>query len=171
MKVTDVSAMAGSQAVKGAAEGRASQDDGGSANGWKFVTVQEGDVLCTYIVIGKNMRVLVGTAPVREQGKDKKTATGGGQEAADSQGQTAAGTGQSGDGRKPAEEAVSFLTDKRMLGLTGHHQKKMRETLRKLEEHVTGRAAASADEEDIARQAAAAASAAKDSRDRTAAGK
>lgn len=139
MNLSGVSALASNQSVSGRPESQAAQDGNGSSEGWKYVTVQEGDIIYTYIVIGKNMKVLIGQTSVNKDKKtddDKKDAAGGDT--------GTAGTGNSDkstelvqhEARKIEAEKVNFLNDYRMLGLTGYYQKKLRETIRNLEDDI-----------------------------------
>ena len=141
MNLSGVSALASNQSVSGRPESQAAQDGNGSSEGWKYVTVQEGDIIYTYIVIGKNMKVLIGQTSVnkdknKKTDDDKKDAAGGDT--------GTAGTGNSdkstelvqNEARKIEAEKVNFLNDSRMLGLTGYYQKKLRETIRNLEDDI-----------------------------------
>ncbi|MDF2500098.1 MAG: hypothetical protein K0Q77_812 [Anaerosporomusa subterranea] len=140
-----VSAMTKNQATFGKQGSQSSQDTGDSAGGWKYLTVRQGGKVYTYIVIGKNMRILIGeTADKKTDDKDKKTADGNNEAAAGAENTNGAGNnaaagsmdrlavnGQNG-GKKEETAKPDFLMDTSMLTLTGYYQKKMRETIKNL---------------------------------------
>ncbi|WP_156478612.1 hypothetical protein [Anaerosporomusa subterranea] len=128
---------------------QSSQDTGDSASGWKYLTVRQGGKVYTYIVIGKNMRILIGeTSDKKTEDKDKKTADGNNDAAGEVENTNGASNnavsdsmnglavnGQNG-GRKEEIAKPDFLMDTRMLALTGYYQKKMRETIKNLGETI-----------------------------------
>ncbi|MDT8904003.1 hypothetical protein [Anaeroselena agilis] len=146
--------MTKNQAAYGQSANQSSQDAGGNAGGWKFVTVQSGDIIYTYIVIGKNMKVLVGqTSAKKTDDNDPKTAAdknavAGSQDKPAAAGDSAASVSSAkptaakengGNTKEPA--GLDFLGDLRMFALTGYHQQKIRETIKNMEESVvTGKA-------------------------------
>lgn len=107
------------------------QDENDNSAGFKYVTIREGNILYTYIVIGKNMKVLIGKAAVDEDTDGKAP---GDKKGADKLAQ-ANEPNQAGLNKK-ALEAAGFLTDTRMLGLTAYYQKKMREMMRNMEDNL-----------------------------------
>lgn len=149
MDFSGVAALTKNQGTYGQSANQSSQDTGGNAGGWKFVTVQSGDIIYTYIVIGKNMRVLVGqTSAKKNDDNDPKTAAGknaaaGSQDQPAAAGDSAASassakpTAAKESGGKTKETAgPDFLGDLRMFALTGYYQQKMRETIKNMEESV-----------------------------------
>jgi hypothetical protein len=149
MDVSGVAALTKNQATYGQSANQSSQDTGGDAGGWKFVTVQSGDIIYTYIVIGKNMRVLVGqTSAKKNDDNDSKAAADKNAVAGSQDNSAAAGdSATSASAAKPAAAQESggntketagpdFLNDLRMFALTGYYQKKMRETIKNMEESV-----------------------------------
>lgn len=133
--LSGISSLTASQAVRGQMESSSSQADNSTSAGWKYVTVTEGDTVYTYIVIGKNMKILIGKSAVKEDDKDEKSADGKNKNEA-----TATSTKPNADpqatANKQAAEKMNFLNDYRMLGLTGYYQKKMRETMENMENQL-----------------------------------
>lgn len=129
MNLSNISDLSSTQTAAGL-QNSASQGNADSSGGWKYITVQEGDVVYTYIVIGKNMKILVGKTDSddkdgdkqKQAAKDNKSTPGNTQSPL-----AAAGT----DMKKP-----DFLNDLRMFALTGSYQKKCRETLQALEQQI-----------------------------------
>lgn len=132
MNLSKVSLMTTNQSVGRQTESQSAQDNNSNSAGWKYVTVQEGDTVYTYIVIGKNMKVLIGESSIHED-KDKKTASNK-KDAAGNSDQINA-TVQDTSNKMPNEQ-INFLADHRMLGLTGDYQKKMREMMKNMEDHI-----------------------------------
>ncbi|SDE41954.1 hypothetical protein [Sporomusa acidovorans] len=142
MSLQGVSAIAGQTAY--GKQGQSSEKTDDNASGWRYLTVREGGRVYTYVVIGKNMRILIGEAP--DEGndqKDKKSADGSKNTAAKpdsanaSSGNVVSVNTQlsvSGQNSRKEEKKVKrdFLTDTSMFALTGYYQKKMRETIDKL---------------------------------------
>ena len=129
MNLPKISGFSSTQAAAGL-QTSASQDESGSSGGWKYITVQDGNVQYTYIVIGKNMKVLVGKTDISDKNDDKQKQT-----AKDNK--TAPETTQSPFAAADTETAKpDFLTDLRMFALTGAYQKKCRETLKALEQQI-----------------------------------
>ncbi|WP_371362568.1 hypothetical protein SRRS_37000 [Sporomusa rhizae] len=111
------------------------QDDSSDSAGFKYVSIREGNIVCTYIVIGKNMKVLIGKSAVDEDKEDKKDGkTTDDKNGADKSTKTTEDK-QAALNKKKLEEA-SFLTDSRMLGLTAYYQKKLREMMRNMESNI-----------------------------------
>ena len=129
MNPVNISGLKATQTTAGL-QNSASQNETNSSGGWKYITVQEGDVVYTYIVIGKNMKILIGKTDSKDNdgdkqkqaAKDDKSTAGNTQNPL-----AAAGT----DMKKP-----DFLNDLRMFALTGFYQKKCRETLEALEQQI-----------------------------------
>lgn len=137
MDVAGVSMTAKTQTAFAPSAGAADQNgNGGSSGGWKFITVQEGDTVYTYVVIGKNMRVLVGKTTVHDdQDADKDKKSENSKKASSSQAADQNTTEKNTDGQTK-ENKVDFLTDSRMFALTAVYQKKMRETMKNMVDHV-----------------------------------
>ena len=148
MDFSGVAALTKNQASYGQSANQSSQDTGGNAGGWKYVTVQSGDIIYTYILIGKNMRGLVGQTSAKKNddndpntaadknataGSQDKPAAGDSAAAASSAKPTAAK--ESGSNKKETA-GPAFLDDLRMFALTGYYQQKMRETIKIMEESV-----------------------------------
>lgn len=133
MILPGISSPTNNQSVRGQAESNATQSENSNSSGWKYITVTEGNVTYTYIVIGKNMKVLIGTSTVKEEDKDKKNADSNTDANGNSSKTNAA---PQNDSTKQAAEKISFLTDYRMLGLTGYYQKKIRETMENMEDQL-----------------------------------
>lgn len=142
-----VSAVPKNQSIYRQLDNQTAGDTGGSANGWKYLTVREGGKIYTYIVIGKNMRILIGESTEKKtEAKDKKTADGqkaGGPDQMEGNGNNGALASPAqpvaaNDSDESTRESVktSFLTDTTMLALTGYYQKKMRETIKNLGENL-----------------------------------
>jgi hypothetical protein len=150
MNLYGISAMTKTQVAAGKQGSQSSQSDD-SASGWKYLTVRQGGKIYTYIVIGKNMRILIGeTADKKTDDKDQKTddkdqktadansdATTGVEKANRVSNNAASGmdalaaSGQSG-GKREGTANPDFLMDTSMFALTGYYQKKMRETIKDL---------------------------------------
>lgn len=114
------------------------QDDSSDSAGFKYVSIREGNIVCTYIVIGKNMKVLIGKSAVAEDKEDKKDGKAtDDKNGADKSTKSTKTTEdkQAALNKKKLEEA-SFLTDSRMLGLTAYYQKKLREMMRNMESNI-----------------------------------
>lgn len=144
MNVYGVSLKTKTQADYGQSDNQSAQDAGDNNGGWKYLTVRVNGKIYTYIVIGKNMRVLIGeTTEKKTDEKDEKTGDG-------KKGNTSNQTngtentsmaasnkldvdGQNSNGKKETVKA-DFLTDTSMLALTGCYQKKMREIIKDLQE-------------------------------------
>jgi len=149
MDLSGVTALTKNQATKGQSANQSSQDTGGNTGGWKYVTVQSGDIIYTYIVIGKNMKVLVGqTSAKKNDDNDPKTAADK-NTAAGSQDKPAAAvdSAAAANSAKPtaAKErggntketaGPDFFSDLRMFALTGYYQQKMRETIKNMKENI-----------------------------------
>jgi hypothetical protein len=146
MDLQGVSAMMPNQAAN-ERQNQSSAETDNSDGGWKYITVHEGDRVYTYLVIGKNMKVLIGeTSEKKTDDKDKKAADG--KNSADGgtdQANASTGNGVSGSadmlavngqyGGKGKGIKSDFLMDTSMLALTGYYQEKMRETIRQLIGH------------------------------------
>lgn len=133
MDVSGVSSLLRNQTALGRSEDKTAQDGNDSSGGWKYITVQEGDTVYTYIVIGKNMKVLVGkTAAHKEKDDDKKTAG----DKNNSAEQSAVTAQPEKNATEVATNKVDFLTDTRMFALTAIYQKKMRETMKNMEDQI-----------------------------------
>jgi hypothetical protein len=141
-----VSALTKTQVAVGKQSSQSSPETGDSAGGWKYLTVRQGGKIYTYIVIGKNMRILIGeTSDEKTDDKDQKTADGNsdattGVEKANRVSNNAASgmdalaaSGQNG-GKKEGTANPDFLMDTSMFALTGYYQKKMRATIKDLGE-------------------------------------
>ena len=133
MELQGISAMAKTQTAYGK---QSSEETDNSSGGWKYLTVRQGGRVYTYLVIGKNMRVLIGeTAEKKTDGKDKESTDG--KNNADGSAEQASGSAdisvnrQSG-GKEEKGIRPDFLLDASMLALTGYYQKKMRETIKHL---------------------------------------
>ncbi|CUH96677.1 hypothetical protein P22_2767 [Propionispora sp. 2/2-37] len=126
-------------------QSQSSAETDSSSGGWKYMTVKEGGRVYTYLVIGKNMRVLIGESSEETDNKDKKSADGkdnaaGGAEQAN----TSAGNDFSGsadsfaiNGQKEKNGVkTDFLMDTSMFALTGYYQEKMRETIKQLSNSI-----------------------------------
>lgn len=132
--LSGISSLTASQAVRGQLESNSSQSDNSASAGWKYVTVTEGDTIYTYIVIGKNMKILIGKSSAKEDDTDKK---GAGDKNEDSTTSAKPNAGlQTAAATKQTAEKANFLNDCRMLGLTGYYQKKMRETMEIMENQL-----------------------------------
>jgi hypothetical protein len=150
MDLHGISSIMKNQAAYTKSDSQSSQDTDGNDGGWKYLTVRANGKLYTYIVIGKNMRVLIGETTDKEaEDKDKKTAStqnSGGPDQTNGTDKTAASgssssdklaaDGQNGDGKKEETVKADFLTDTSMLGLTSYYQKKTREMLKTMEENI-----------------------------------
>lgn len=139
MNVSRVSDVVKNQAVGGKTGSQSTQDNNDNSSGWKYVTVKEGDMTYTYIVIGKNMKVLIGTSKADEDQKDKDKDDKGakaekGQQVATGNTEQVKKSLQNSPQKKTPEQ-TDFLADFRMIGLTAFHQKKMRETIKKMEDN------------------------------------
>lgn len=140
MNVSRVSDVVKNQAVGGKTGSQSTQEDNnGNSSGWKYVTVKEGDMTYTYIVIGKNMKVLIGTSKADEDQKDKDNDNKGaktekGQQVATGNTEQVKKSLQNSPPKKTPEQ-TDFLADFRMIGLTAFHQKKIRETIKKMEDN------------------------------------
>lgn len=132
MDLSGISFMTNNQSVGRKTESQPAQDNNGTSSGWKYVTVQEGDTVYTYIVIGKNMKVLIGESSIQED-KNKKTESDKKDAAGNSEQANAAAQNAS---NKLPDEQINFLADRRMLGLMGDYQQKMREIMRNMEDHI-----------------------------------
>lgn len=143
-----VSSLTKSQSTYGKQGSQSSQNSDDGAGGWRYLTVREGGKVYTYIVIGKNMRILIGETSDKETtDKDKKTANSnsdatGGVEKAGAGNNAASGSmdalpvsGQNGDKEEKIAKS-DFLMDTSMLTLTGYYQNKMRETIKNLGETI-----------------------------------
>lgn len=128
-----ISSLTASQAVRGKTENSSNQENSSTSAGWKYVTVTEGDIIYTYIVIGKNMKILIGKSATKEKDTDKKSGDDKNEATATSAKPT---TDPQAAATRQAAEKVNFLNDYRMLGLTGYYQKKMRETLEIMESQL-----------------------------------
>lgn len=133
MDISSSSLLTKNQIVCGRSERGSMSEDNSSSGGWKYITVVEGDIQYTYIVIGKDMKVLVGTTSVHEdKNKDKdKKATGDKENSADKSDQL----NETGKNQIEANK-VDFLTDPRMLGLTAFYQKKIQQTMQNMEAQI-----------------------------------
>lgn len=128
MNLSGVPSFKNNQTVLGRTETNSAQGGNSNSAGWKYVTITEGDTAYTYIVIGENMKVLIGKAAVdKDEDKDKKTS------ADKMDKENLAGQNE---GNLAKDEKVNFLIDPRMLGLTGFYQKKLREAMKSLEDQV-----------------------------------
>ncbi|WP_094602844.1 hypothetical protein SPSIL_030760 [Sporomusa silvacetica DSM 10669] len=134
MNVLGSSSLTNNQIVRGQVESNSTQNGDSNSTGWRYISVKEGDTVYTYIVIGKNMKVLIGkTSTPKDDGKDKKTADDK-QDATNNS--NTANTACQNDSSKIKDEKISFLTDYRMLALTAAYQKKLRETMKNLEANI-----------------------------------
>jgi hypothetical protein len=133
MDVSGVSLLQQNKTVCGRGDNVPAQDGTSDSGGWKFVTVQEGDVEYTYIVIGKNMRVLIGETSVKDKDEDKKSASDKENSASKAEKTLHA---EKNDSNKVVANKVDFLTDYRMFALTASYQKKIRETMKNMENHI-----------------------------------
>lgn len=111
------------------------QDDSSDSAGFKYVSIREGNIVCTYIVIGKNMKVLIGKSAVDEDKEDKKDGKATDDKNGADKSTKTTEDKQAALNKKKLEEA-SFLTDSRMLGLTAYYQKKLREMMRNMESNI-----------------------------------
>lgn len=147
MEIQRISAMVKTQAAYGRHDQSCEETDNHSG-GWKYLTVHEGGRTYTYLVIGKNMKILIGeTAEKKTNDKDKKTAEAKGNVNGEAKQENAAGAndvsgstdvpinGQGGREEK-RELKNDFFTDTAMFAFTGYYQKKMRETVKKLEKTI-----------------------------------
>lgn len=140
MELRGVSSLVKSQNAYG--KQNSEEPDNGSG-GWKYLTVREGGRIYTYLVIGKNMRILIGEKNAEEKSGDKDG------NAAEGSSDVGGGVAQASDrkaasvnadmsvssqkgGKEEQEIRHDFLLDTSMLGLTAYHQKKMRETIKHL---------------------------------------
>lgn len=146
MNVYGVSSLTKLQTDYGQSDSQSSQDAGDSNGGWKYLTVRANGKVYTYIVIGKNMRVLIGEATEKKTDeKDEKTGDGkkgnisnqtNGTENTSMEGSNKLDVdGQNSNGKKETIKA-DFLTDTSMLALTGCYQKKMREIIKDLQQGI-----------------------------------
>jgi hypothetical protein len=126
MSMSGISSLT-NQTMCGRTESHSNKDGHSNSAGWKYVTITEGDTVYTYIVIGENMKILIGKAPAandKDEDKDKTTAD-----------DKTNALGQNASNKMNADQAT-FLTDTRMLALTGNYQKKLREIMKNLEDHI-----------------------------------
>lgn len=111
------------------------QDESSNSSGFKFQTIKEGNTIYTYIVIGKNMKILIGKAAVAEEKEDEKDG-----KTADKKNDTDKLAKENEEKqtalKKKSIEEAGFLTDSRMLGLTAYYQKKLREMMRNMETNI-----------------------------------
>jgi len=139
MDISGFSLLAKEQIACGRSESGSMSKDNSSSGGWKYITVVEGDIEYTYIVIGKDMKILVGTTSVHEdKNKDKdkdtnkdKKATGVKENSADKSDEL----NEIGKNKMEANK-VDFLTDLRMIGMTAFYQKKIQQTIENMEAHI-----------------------------------
>jgi len=131
MDISGSSLLTKNQIVYGRSESGSMSEDNSSSGGWKYITVVEGDIEYTYIVIGKDMKVLVGTTSVHEDKNKDKKATGDKENSADKSDQL----NETGKNQMEANK-VDFLTDLRMLGLTAFYQKKIQQTMNNMEAQI-----------------------------------
>ncbi|MDF2570104.1 MAG: hypothetical protein K0R55_1708 [Sporomusa sp.] len=133
MNLPGVSSLPNNSASCGRTEPKSEQDSSDNSQGWKYATVKVGDTVYTYIVIGKNMKVLIGaTTDDEEKGKDKKTVSGKNDaNTTDKLNET-----KYSDSNKIGTDKVDFLMDHRMLGLTGFYQKKLRDMVENMEDQI-----------------------------------
>lgn len=136
MTTPAISPLTTNLSISSKSETHSSQDSENNSTGWKYVTIKEGNIIYTYIVIGKNMKVLIGQSNAPEGDKDKNNTgnkkdgdTGDNADKVNASQQTSS---------KLANEKASLLTDCRMLGLTGYYQKKLRESMENMENRVLG---------------------------------
>ncbi len=127
------------QTLCGRNESPSSQNGNNNSTGWKYVTVTDGDTVYTYIVIGKNMKVLIGKSTTKQdkdkdKNDDKETASNKKDTVSNSDKTRA--TEQNNNNKKAAEKN-DFLIDERMLALTGYYQKKMRKLVDNLEDKIS----------------------------------
>lgn len=134
MIVPGISSMATNSIVRGQTESNSSQAESNNSPGWKYVTVTEGDIIYTYIVIGKNMKVLIGKSSAKENDMDKKNVDD--KPEANGNSNKLNAKPQKDCSKQLEAEKVSFLSDYRMLGLTGYYQKKIQETMTNMENHI-----------------------------------
>ncbi|MDU4961688.1 MAG: hypothetical protein E6X17_13630 [Sporomusaceae bacterium] len=116
-----------------------SGESGNGAGGWKYLTVRANGKVYTYIVIGKNMKILVGEATEKKKEDPEETAA---DDHCDETEKTAAtASGAAGPLALAAEDRKDkplpnsrpdFFLDTRMFALTGYYQKKMRQTIKQL---------------------------------------
>ncbi|MDU2063646.1 MAG: hypothetical protein E6713_02300 [Sporomusaceae bacterium] len=137
MDLSGISSLTGSQSLENQIQNNSSQDDSSNASGWRYVTIQEGNKICTYIMIGKNMKILVGETAAKDKDDDPQKAAKDRQQTEKTADQSksteqATATNQAKSKTKKAEEVVPFLADTRMLGLTALHQQRMWEIMANL---------------------------------------
>ena len=137
MNVSGISAMSNNQTISSLTESQSAQDNN-SSSGWKYITVREDGIVYTYVVIGKNMKVLIGTSKDTDntESKDKKNAKTAASEkdSIDNTRQKKLQTQTAG--AKITAGPKDFFADFRMFGLTGYYQEKMRETVKNMENHI-----------------------------------
>lgn len=142
MDISGVSSML-SQSMNGMNSNSSTQDTDNSSGGWKYLTVQEGGYTYTYIVIGKNMKVLI--SQVAAQGdkdnsadKGKKTEdnkTGNNKVNAENN-STASNQAEQQDNKVQNVQESQISKKYGMLTLTAYYEKQMREILKEMEEKV-----------------------------------
>ncbi|SMD16464.1 hypothetical protein [Sporomusa malonica] len=131
MNLSGLSSLSNNLTSCGRTESQLEQDSSGNSQGWKYVTVKVGDTVYTYIVIGKNMKVLIGSTSDDED-KDKKSAG----DKKDANHSDKLNEAKQSDDNKLGIEKNNFLMDHRMLGLTGFYQKKLREMMKNMEDQI-----------------------------------
>lgn len=141
MDIQGISALTQNQASYGN-QSQSSATDSSSSGGWKYLTVKEGGRVYTYLVIGKNMKILIGESSEEKTDKKDKQAADGTKEANQETGQagttasdgSTGGVGKATNGQK--EKQVDFLMNTEMLALTGYYQEQMRRTIKQFADAV-----------------------------------
>jgi hypothetical protein len=122
------------------------QDTDNSSGGWKYLTVQEGGYTYTYIVIGKNMKVLI--SQVAQGDKDQLSSTDKGKKSDDNKtGDNKVNAENNSTASNQAEQQNNNVQNVQenqiskkygLLTLTAYHEKQMRGILKEMEEKVGG---------------------------------
>ena len=141
MDIQGISALTQNQANYGN-QSQSSATDSSSSGGWKYLTVKEGGRVYTYLVIGKNMKILIGESSEEKTDKKDKQAADGTKESNQGTGQvgttasdgSTGGVGKATNGQK--EKQVDFLMNTEMLALTGYYQEQMRRTIKQFADSV-----------------------------------
>lgn len=114
-----------------------STKNGDSSNqGWKYLSVQVGDTIYTYIVIGKDMRILIGKTTTEDENKQNDKKSNGDNKPAENNNNSPVNTAGQTDNIQIEDKTVSFLSDWRMLGLTAFHQQKLRQMIKNMEDRI-----------------------------------
>lgn len=134
MDIQGISAITNNQ-TSYASQGQSASDNS-SSGGWKYLTVKEGGRVYTYLVIGKNMKILIGESADDSEDKDKQSAdsnkkAGQATDPAGAAGSNAAENKTMAVG-KPKEQQTDFLRNTEMLALTGYYQAQMRRTMQQV---------------------------------------